>query len=168
MPGKICRAHSFPEEAEEEPTNGASSTADGTASSIDLPYWCEDGGGFGNAAPLDLRYGPNIPVTITVEAPVLLPDGANPDANASFQLTITNLSSDQSWDPSLFALAVAATDTDSSVISHGEWPTGFESQDVAPGESVTFADEWNIADLENVRYELRVDGLAGDTVCFAR
>ncbi len=38
-----------------------------------MPFWCEDGGGFGNAAPMEVRYTKgNISVTITVEAPVAL------------------------------------------------------------------------------------------------
>jgi hypothetical protein len=107
-------------------------------------------------------------VTVTVEAPVALPVGSNPDANASFTVTIANLSSDRTWDPMLRALAVSTYDTDTSVVNYGEQPTGYGTDDVGPGQSLTFTDEWNVADLEDVRYELRVDGLAGDTVCFAR
>ncbi|WP_248243420.1 hypothetical protein [Microbacterium kunmingense] len=163
----VVNYHSFPDEA--EPSPEASDQEDPETATVDLPYWCEDGGGFANAAPIELRYTQgNIPVTITVEAPTVLPEGSNPQANAAFTVTIANLSEDRTWDPTLFALAVPATDMDTSVINYGEWPTGYGAEDVAPGESLTFTDEWNVADLDDVRYELRVDGLAGDTVCFAR
>lgn len=163
----IVTYHSFPEE--EEPSPAASDLSEPETSTVDLPYWCGDGFGFGNGAPLELRYTQgNIPVTVTVEAPVALPAGSIPDANTSFTVTIANLSSDRTWDPTLSALAVPTSDMDTSVINYGKWPTGYETEDVGPGQSLTFTDEWNVADLEDVRYELRVDGLAGDTVCFAR
>lgn len=163
----VVKYHSFPEE--EEPSPEASDPSEPETSTVDLPYWCGDGFGFGNATPIELRYTQgNIPVTVTVEAPVALPAGSTPDANASFTVTIANLSSDQTWDPMLRALAVSADDTDTSVVNYGEQPTGYGNDDVGPGQSLTFTDEWNVADLEDVRYELRVDGLAGDTVCFAR
>ncbi len=163
----VVNYHSFPEK--DEPSPEASDPSEPETPTVDLPYWCGEGFGFGNGVPIKLRYTQgNIPVTVTVDAPVALLAGSNPDANASFTVTISNLSSDRTWDPTLFALAVPTSDMETSVINYGEWPTGYETDDVGPGQSLTFADEWNVADLEDVRYELRVDGLAGDTVCFAR
>jgi hypothetical protein len=163
----VVNYHSFA--ADQEPSSDALDPGDRQVSPVELPYWCADGGGFGNAAAIELRYTQgNIPVTVTVEAPVALPAGSSPDANASFTVTIANESPDQIWDPTLFVLAVPASDLDTSVINYGEWPTGYGNDDVAPGQSLTFADNWNVADLENVRYEMRVDGLAGKTVCFTK
>jgi hypothetical protein len=53
------------------------------------------------------------------------------------------------------------------VINCGEVPSGFLSEDIAPGQSVTFTDEWNIADLDNVRYELQF-GRTGRRPCLLR
>lgn len=160
----VVNYHSFPEDSE----SPATSDADPGEAEVDLPYWC-DRGSFGKVADMELRYTQgNIPVTIKVESPVPLSSPTKQGANAVFQVTITNMSDTRTWDPTLRSLAVPATDTDTSVINYGEEPTGFAGEDLAPLQSLSFSDEWAVADLQDVRYELRVDGLAGDTVCFAR
>lgn len=163
----VVSYHSFPEKDEPSPSD---SDPDGPeTANADLPYWCGDGFRFGTAAPIELRYTQgNIPVTVTVEAPAAVPAGSDSGANASFTVTIENLSSDRTWDPMLRALAAPTGDGKTSVVNYGEQPTGYGTDDVAPGQSLTFVDEWSVADVEDVRYELRVDGLAGDTVCFAK
>lgn len=155
--------HSFP--VDEQPSDpSAPAESEGPQ---DVPFWCE-GFRFGDAAPIDLRYTQGaIPVTITVQAPAALAEASTSGANATFTVTITNLSK-ETWDPMLRSLAVAAADKETSVINYGELPTGYKGEDVGAGQSLTFTDEWLVADLASVRYEMRVDGLAGDTVCFTR
>lgn len=168
----VVNYHSFPEddvEVEGAGTPTAGESDDGAPSAVDMPFWCGDGYSFSTAAPIELRYTQgHIPVTVTVSAPVALATPTKPEANVVFTVTLANLSTDRAWsDPTLFALAAPTGDLEKSVINYGEWPTGYAGAEVGPGQTVTFTDEWKVEDPEDVRYELRVDGLAGDTVCFA-
>src|SRR5690606_28762429 len=97
----VVNYHSFPER--NEPGTGPEASDQPEAATIDLPYWCGDAYKFGEAATMDLRYTrKDISVEISVEAPVAVTAPArNPEANASFTVTLKNLSEADTWDPML-------------------------------------------------------------------
>ena len=129
---------------------------------------------FGETAQFTSTAGdpPDTPLTFTVSAPTAFtpadPAAATQAATVYFTVTIKNESETETWDPDFLFTKAISSDTDGDEIHEGEIYGTYDlaGHVIEPGQSVTIKDGWSIADADDVRYELDIDGLAGYTIYF--
>jgi hypothetical protein len=133
---------------------------------------------FGQIATFTARR-PSTAIEITVAAPEAFTPNVGPEVegatqaeNVYFQVTLTNLSNTEVWHPLVLPSAVSGGKDGSAIYTNGRCCGGEEEgmlipDEVAPGETVTFRDEWSVADADDITYELDIDGLAGHLITFS-
>ncbi|MWV51626.1 hypothetical protein GRS96_20385 (plasmid) [Rathayibacter sp. VKM Ac-2803] len=171
----VVSYHSFP--ADDEGDDAADPSASSTTASTTTPTatprettW--------NGNQLEHRFGetaqflstagssPDTPLTFTVSAPTVFtptdPTGATQATSVYFTVTITNLSTTETYDPDfVFPDVISGGSAGSELRGLGDDLSWVDGRTIAPGESLTMKDGWSVANVDDVRYELRIDGLAG-------
>ncbi|QHC60424.1 hypothetical protein [Rathayibacter sp. VKM Ac-2760] len=180
----VVSYHSFPSDAEDDVADQAGSSGSSPTASASTPAspprettW---GGNqieyrWGESAQFVSTAGnpPETPLEFTVSAPTVFtptdPTGATLVTNVYFTVTITNLSPTETYDPDfVFPEAISGGSAGSELRGLGDDLSWIDGRTIAPGESLTMKDGWSIANADDVRYELRIDGLAGYTIYFTR
>ena len=128
---------------------------------------------FGETASFTATAGspPDVPLTFTVSPPVAFtpsdPAESTQATTVYFTVTIENGSDTETWDPDFLFPKAISGETDGDPIHDGEINGTYDlPPEIGPGESVTFKDGWSIESIDDVRYELDIDGLAGYTIYF--
>lgn len=167
--------HSFPKD-KDAPAESAPPTTEPAAT--DPPGETNSWGDqlefrFGETAPFTSTAGslPNTPLTFTVSAPSAFtpsdPADATQAATVYFTVTITNLSDTETWQPDFVLSKAISGETDGDEIFQDDL-IGSAPREILPGQSITFKDGWSVASVDDVTYELDIDGLAGYTIYFTR
>lgn len=132
---------------------------------------------------------PEVPLEFTVSAPTTFKpskrakfedvfgfpyggEGPHQPANVYFTVTLTNTSKAETYDVFVQAsVSESGDDEEQSYVEDGDvgkiWDLG-EGDDLGPGESVTVKDGWSLKNADDVRYELRIGGVGGESFYFTR
>ncbi|WP_163377109.1 hypothetical protein [Dietzia sp. Alg238-R159] len=136
---------------------------------------------FGQTARYDSRSGPgSTPLEITVNGPVKFEPGPDADlyfleyghgapefgaVNIYFDVSIKNLSSDKAYKADFVASEVYQGDS-AERFPHlrDDGIDGTSSSEIAPGGELTFKEGFSVGYVDTIRFEMRIDGLAGTTL----
>lgn len=176
-----------PESAEPSSTPSQSEASDEETRDYD-----ENNLQFGQTGRYLHGYGrpyPEVPLEFTVSEPIAFKpsknakytdvfgfpyggEGPHQPANVYFTVTLTNTSKDETYDVTVRAsVSKSGDDEEQSYVEDGDIGKFWDldtGDDLDPGESVTVRDGWSLKNADDVRYELRIDGVGGDSFYFTR
>lgn len=132
---------------------------------------------FGETTPALSTSRHRPPVTFTVSPPeefTPVEPAEKPLAvNMYFTVSVTNLSDDEAWSPTILTEACSDNEIASLIpcespgeiiYTAGRW-TDYPDE-LPPGESMSFRVEYSLASSEYITLDLDIDGLAGPTIHF--